>query len=629
MTLNWNLEVFITLLGFLFFLTFCLILVWYSYSRKTKLFLFTIITFAILGSYDLFEAIAYLFLSHEMKRIGSITISIGFLFLVLNVDLISKERISYYKLVIASLLIGATFVFVLIPENIISYNHPYLGYPTLAMTGPLLIIYILTLCILIFQLLFWIFKTWYKAPPELKMDAFILFLAILVFFICVLIMYSFGLWLIFPIGYLFKMILITIATIVISHEPKLLHILSFTGQRITVITHQSGIPLFDLSWETKKGKILTEQHTITKWIPVLQQLSKEISTTSDVEELKMKDSTILFKHTKLITTVLLSQKSSPILRTSLMNFTKAFENRYNKLLRTGMTESNYFQEADELINENFPLGTISAIKTSKNLESYLEDLVTQRTSELKQLNIQLQKADHSKSLFLASMSHELRTPLTSILGYAEILKQGHSGDLTEKQLQQLNSIYNSGYYLLNIIDGILDISKIEAGKFNLNLKEFYFNDMVEEIIEALLPKAMRKSIMLKRVLSYNITLFSDKDRIKQILFNLLDNAIKFTPIGGEIIIKTETLNQNKLKVHIIDNGIGISKESLNKLFRPFHQADMSISKSYGGTGLGLYITKKLVNLLGGDISVHSKINSGSDFNFTIPIRLNVAKIKEG
>ena len=629
MTLNWNLEVFITLLGFLFFLTFCLILVWYSYSRKTKLFLFTIITFAILGSYDLFEAIAYLFLSHEMKRIGSITISIGFLFLVLNVDLISKERISYYKLVIASLLIGATFVFVLIPENIISYNHPYLGYPTLAMTGQLLIIYILTLCILLFQLLFWFFKTWYEAPPELKKDAFILFSAIMVLFIGILIMYSFGLWLIFPMGYLLEILIITIATIVISHEPKLLHILSFTGQRITVITQQSGIPLFDLSWETKKGKILTEQQTITKWIPVLQQLSKKISTTSDIEELKLKDSTILFKHTKLITTVLLSQKSSPILRTSLMNFTKAFENRYNKLLRTGMTESNYFQEADELINENFPLGTISAIKASKNLESYLEDLVTQRTSELKQLNIQLQKADHSKSLFLASMSHELRTPLTSILGYAEILKQGHSGDLTEKQLQQLNSIYNSGYYLLNIIDGILDISKIEAGKFNLKLEEFYFNDLVNEIIEALLPKAMRKSIMLKRVLSDNIILFSDKNRIKQILFNLLDNAVKFTPIGGEIIIKTETLNQNKLKVHIIDNGIGISKESLNKLFRPFHQADMSISKSYGGTGLGLYITKKLVNLLGGDISVHSKINSGSDFNFTIPIRLNVAKIKEG
>ena len=629
MALNWNLEVFITLLAFLFFLTFCLILVWYSYSRKTKLFLFTIITFAILGSYDLFEAVAYLFLSHEMKRIGSITISIGFLFLVLNVDLISKERISYYKLVIASLLIGATFVFVLIPENISSYNHPYLGYPTLAMTGPLLIIYILTLCILIFQLLFWIFKTWYKAPPELKKDALILFLAILVFFICVLIMYSFGLWLIFPIGYLLVILIITIATIVISHEPKLLHILSFTGQRITVITHQSGIPLFDLSWETKKGKILTEQQTITKWIPVLQQLSKEISTTSDLEELKLKDSTILFKHTKLITTVLLSQKSSPILRTSLMNFTKAFENRYNKLLRTGMTDSNYFQEADELINEIFPLGTISAIKTSKNLESYLEDLVTQRTSELKQLNIQLQKADHSKSLFLASMSHELRNPLTSILGYAEILKHGHSGDLTEKQLQQLNSIYNSGYYLLNIIDGILDISKIEAGKFNLNLEEFDFNDLVNEIIEALLPKAMRKSILLKRDLLDNIILFSDKDRIKQILFNLLDNAVKFTPIGGEIIIKTEIVNQNKLTVHIIDNGIGITQESLNKLFRPFHQADMSISKGYGGTGLGLYLTKKLVNLLGGDISVHSKINKGSDFNFTIPIRLNAAKIKEG
>jgi len=572
---------------------------------------------------------AYLFLSHEMKRIGSITISIGFLFLVLNVDLISKERISYYKLVIACLLIGATFVFVLIPENIISYNHPYLGYPTLAMTGPLQIIYILTLCILIFQLTFWFFKTWYKAPPELKKDAFILFSAIIVFFICILIMYSFGIWLIFPIGYLLEIFLITIASIVISHEPKLLHILSFTGQRITVITHQSGIFLFDLSWETNKNKNLTEQHTITKWIPILQQLSQKISTTSDIEELKLKGSIILFKHTKLITTVLLAQKSSPMLRTSLMNFTKAFENRYKKLLMTGMIEGNYFQEADELINENFPLGTISAIKTSKNLESYLEDLVTERTSELKQLNIQLQEADHLKSLFLASMSHDLRTPLTSMLGYAEILKQGHSGDFTEKQLTQLNSICNSGYYLLNLIEGVLDISKIEAGKFNLKLEEFYFNDLVKEIIEALLPKAMQRSILLKRVLSDNIILFSDKNCIKRILFNLLDNSVKFTPKGGEIIIKAETLNKNKLKVHIIDNGIGISKEWLNKLFRPFHQVDSSRSKTYGGTGLGLYLTKKLVNLLGGNIAVHSKINKGSDFNFTIPIRLNVVKIKEG
>ena len=152
--------------------------------------------------------------------------------------------------------------------------------------------------------------------------------------------------------------------------------------------------------------------------------------------------------------------------------------------------------------------------------------------------------------------------------------------------------------------------------------------MVNEITEALLPKIMLKSILLKKVLSDNIILFSDKDRVKQILFNLLDNAVKFTPTDGEIIIKTEKLNQNKLKVHIIDNGIGISKEGLDKLFRPFHQADMSISKRYGGTGLGLYLTKKLVNLLGGDITVLSKINNGSDFNFTIPIRLNVAKIKE-
>lgn len=623
MTLNWNIEVLTTFIGFVFFLIFVLILAKLIYVKKTKLFLFPLITFSIFAAFHIFETTTYLFLSFELKRLSQMTVSIGLFALILNVDLISKERVSYYKVVVASFFIGVVSVLVFLPENIQQYIHVIGGYQTLGIKGPLRIINISILFVVCFELTSWFYRTWRRAPNELRKDALGLFITSVLFYICTLLLFLLGIWLIVPIGYLITAATVSIVAFFVYRQPKLLYILSFRGQRITVVTNQSGMPIFDLSWELKGVKILPEQKGFVKWIPILQQLSREITLHSNVREMKLENSTILFKHGDYITTVLLSTRQSPILREALENFTKAFENKYEKLLRLGMNDSANFNEVNKLINEFFPLGTSSRIEPVETLESYLEELVKRRTIELEQVNARLEEADRIKSLFLASMSHELRTPLASILGYTELIMLGYSGDITEEQHQQLNSVYNSANHLLNLINGILDISKIEAGKIEIYPEEFKLNDLISEVLEAFTPKFSQKSLIMQKDLTNNIKLITDKNRLKQILFNLIGNAVKFTPEGGNITIKTNNIDNEFFKVQVIDTGIGISEDGVTRLFKPFQQVDSSLEKSMEGTGLGLYLSKKLVNLLGGEISVESELGQGSNFNFTLPCKVEL------
>ncbi len=616
MNLNWNIEVLFAFLGFIFFLVFTILFLRLAILKKNKTFLSLFITFLVFTVFHLLETTAYIFLSFELKRISAIMYSIGLFSLILNVDFVSKKKFNYYKSVVASFIIGCTIILALVPENIEFYYNVYFGYPTLGVAGALQIINILSLFLLGFQLVYWFYQTWRKAPLELKNDAFKLFIVNLIFYCLILILFSFGLWLIFPIGYLIAAGSISIVSIFIYHEPKLLYILSFNVQRITVITNDSGIPLFNLSWDMSTKSSKDEQNLLAKWLPLLQQLSRKIGKSLIVEEIKLENNIILFKHGEFITVVLLSEISTPALRESLDKFVKAFEERYRTLLQTGMTDHLYYNETIDLINEFFPIGTLSAITSDHSLDSYLEDLVKLRTIELEQLNLEIKEADHLKSLFLASMSHELRTPLNSIIGFSEILILDYSEKLDETQKQYLGIISDEGNYLLNLINGILDISKIESGKFEISPTYFNFNKILKNVIDSLSPKLLEKKLALDFKISADINIYSDEDRVKQILFNLIGNAIKFTPNGGTIVIRAKTHNE-KLEIHIIDNGIGISEKHKPRLFKPFQQIDMATSKKYHGTGLGLYLTKNLVNLLGGDISVETELGKGSDFNFTL------------
>jgi len=259
-------------------------------------------------------------------------------------------------------------------------------------------------------------------------------------------------------------------------------------------------------------------------------------------------------------------------------------------------------------------------KQDKNYSVKLEEDVTKRTRELEQANIRLKELDQLKSMFLASMSHELRTPLNSIIGFTGWLLMGMEGDLNEEQKKQLTMVENSAVHLLSLINYILDISKIEAGKVELSIEKFKIAEVVNDVVSSVLPLAKGKGLKLIYDFPEELVLNSDKRRIKQILINLVNNAIKFTD-QGIVKIDVKSLNNKDLEVIVSDSGIGIKKEDIELLFKPFQQVDMSLTKKYGGTGLGLYLCKKLIDLFHGDISVKSQFGEGSEFKFIIPIKL--------
>ena len=232
---------------------------------------------------------------------------------------------------------------------------------------------------------------------------------------------------------------------------------------------------------------------------------------------------------------------------------------------------------------------------------------------------QAEEASQSKSNFLSNMSHEIRTPINAIIGMSGIAKNAQDMD---KMLYCLDKINTSSSHLLGIINDILDISKIESGKFELSSATFDFESMITRVSDVQSFRVKEKEQELVVSLTPNIPRFivSDEQRLTQVIVNLLSNAIKFTPERGKIKLSAEVTEDKgdcvQLKVSVEDNGIGISEEKRQKIFRPFEQGDSSMSRRFGGTGLGLAISKNIVELLGGTIWVDSEQNRGSVFNFT-------------
>ncbi len=248
-----------------------------------------------------------------------------------------------------------------------------------------------------------------------------------------------------------------------------------------------------------------------------------------------------------------------------------------------------------------------------------EEDVKKYAEQLEQANVRLQEMDRLKSVFLASMSHELRTPLNSIIGFTGIILQGMSGEVSEEQRKQLTMVKNSASHLLSLINDILDISKIEAEKVELSLEEFSLDGAVREVVEPFSSVASEKGLELVTDVPEGVTLFSDKRRVKQVLINLVSNAVKFTD-QGSVQIAARIPGDDNLEVRVIDTGVGIKREDMDKLFQPFQQIDVSLTKKHEGSGLGLHLSKKLADLLGGDISAKSEYGRGSEFTFTMPLR---------
>ena len=256
----------------------------------------------------------------------------------------------------------------------------------------------------------------------------------------------------------------------------------------------------------------------------------------------------------------------------------------------------------------------------KRSNEYRDRIDYVKTEELKILREQAQNASKAKSDFLAKMSHELRTPLNAIIGYSEMLMEEAEDDELETYAEDLEKIHSSGEHLLTLINDILDLSKIEAGKMELHVEEFEFEKHLTQI------EATGKPLVEKNgnqfTLDNNVSikkLRNDQTKLRQILFNMLSNAAKFTK-KGTVTLSINTFEDN-IKFAVTDTGIGMNDEQLGKIFDEFTQAKSSTSKDYGGTGLGLPISKKMTEMMGGIMEVESKEGKGTTFSITIPVEV--------
>jgi signal transduction histidine kinase/CheY-like chemotaxis protein len=249
----------------------------------------------------------------------------------------------------------------------------------------------------------------------------------------------------------------------------------------------------------------------------------------------------------------------------------------------------------------------------------LEELVDKRTEELKNSKIKAEKSDKLKTAFLSNMSHEIRTPMNAIIGLSELLKIKDIDD--DKKEEYLDVILNKSQLLLKLINDVLDIAKIEANEINISQDNCNINKIFKDLNDTYAKDTEQKNTEFKcKCINKDIIVITDEYRIKQIFYNLISNAIKFTEKGIiEISLSIETINDKEmLEFCVSDTGIGIPKDKIEVIFERFRQINETDSKDFGGTGLGLAISKKLVNILGGEIWVESKINTGSNFYFTIP-----------
>ena len=270
----------------------------------------------------------------------------------------------------------------------------------------------------------------------------------------------------------------------------------------------------------------------------------------------------------------------------------------------------------------------------RTLNEQLEDRIRLATIQLEERNRQLEwqsaeleKASRLKSEFLAAMSHELRTPLNVIIGYTSLLRERIYGEISHTQDDTLQKVHLTSQHLLALINDVLDLSKIEAGKMPLHLEEVDLCALIGDLSETIMPMVRKKQLVYEKDVAADVpTIVTDRTKLKQILLNLLSNAVKFTP-RGTVRIEAARIDE-RVRIRVTDTGIGIKPEHLEVIFEDFRQLDQSHTREYGGTGLGLSITKNLLALLGGHITVESRYGDGTRFTIDLPVRFDPSKVHE-
>ena len=330
---------------------------------------------------------------------------------------------------------------------------------------------------------------------------------------------------------------------------------------------------------------------------------------------------------------------APIISYIILNWAVKLERAEEELKKhRSRLEQTVQEKTKELRIQNEALNKVLAQKVNterelRAIKAELEKRVEERTSELSIAKEQAETASQAKSEFLANMSHELRTPLNHIMGFTELVVDKNFGDLNETQEEYLNDVLQSGKHLLSLINDILNLSKVEAGRLELEPTDVNLRELLENSVIMVKEEAVKQGIQL----SMNIdgipeTIRADARKLRQIMYNLMSNAVKFTLPGGEVSLNAQIRDvkedqpqsitddhQGGIEISVADNGIGINSEDLDRIFNPFEQVDGTAGRNYHGTGLGLSLTKKLVELHGGRIWAESDgEGQGATFHFIMP-----------
>jgi len=282
----------------------------------------------------------------------------------------------------------------------------------------------------------------------------------------------------------------------------------------------------------------------------------------------------------------------------------------------------------------FAAEVIATMMPDGNLLGMIRDITERKRADATLREAEKEKqlayeASRLKSEFLANMSHELRTPLNCIIGFTEFLVDEKPGPLNPKQKEYLTDVHTSSRHLLQLINDVLDLAKVEAGKIELYLETFSLAKAIEEVSAVVKGIAQKKGVNLQWMVAPELSMATlDQQKFKQVCYNLLSNAVKFTDAGGSVKIDALALEGERFEVRVADTGIGIKQEDLHRLFREFEQLETGAARRFEGTGLGLALTKKLVEFQGGVIAVESDYGKGSTFSVTLPIVIEEVKDHE-
>ncbi len=344
-----------------------------------------------------------------------------------------------------------------------------------------------------------------------------------------------------------------------------------------------------------------------------------------ISEYDLEDTAVIFSPTKLYFAA----------RPNIGSVIPSALDRWLKVMKVNR-ESAYFQSLEKWTSQEYPpvipgwlsivgivlLGVALVGSVGALIFKHQVDIKTKELVESVEQKIEAESADRMKSVFLATMSHELRTPLNSIIGFSGVLLQGLAGPLNDEQQKQLKMVQNSSRHLLALINDVLDISRIEAGRVELTPEPMNVKMSVENVVSTLTPTAEKKGLYLRFDIDPDVgNITCDKRRFEQVMMNLTANAVKFTSRGG-VSVNCSPKGESVIEVSVKDTGIGIKDEEIKNLFRPFSQLDTGRTREYEGTGLGLSISKRLIEMMGGKITVQSNPGEGSVFTFTLPREMN-------